>query len=121
MSGRLVGEVLDHAPQDLRPAEFLTLIVLAEDARDTDRLARYSDLASLTMRTRMAPGTVRNALSELVRRGLVNPVHPNVHRGGRHQEYTIAKLDNHHRRTTIRLVNGSSHDDTSDPKRVTHE
>lgn len=97
MSGRIVGEVLDNAPEDLRPAEYLTLIVLAEDARDRDRHAMYSDLTSLVRRTRLAPGTVRNALAELARRGLVQPQRDNVHRGGHHQTYILAKLHTEHR------------------------
>ena len=102
MSGRIVGEVLDHAPEDLRPAEFLCLIVLAEDARDRDRLAAYSDVESVARRARVKPGTVRNALSVLVTRGLIVPVHDKVHRGGRHQEYTLTRLAQHHR------VNGTT-------------
>lgn len=93
MSGRLVGEVLDNAPTDLRPAELLVLIVLAEDARDRDRRSRFSDVASICHRGRLAPGTTRNALSELVRRGLLIPLHEKA-RIGLHQEYEIAKLDN---------------------------
>lgn len=103
MSGRIVGEVLDNAPEDLRPAEYLTLIVLAEDARDKDRHALYSDLSSLVKRTRLSPGTVRNALSELSRRGLIVPQRENVHRGGYHQTYVLAKLHQQHRAAVHRL------------------
>jgi DNA-binding MarR family transcriptional regulator len=97
MSGKLVGLVLEHAPDDLRPAEFLTLLAISEDARDTDRIARFSDLENLTRRTRLKPGTIRNALSELTRRGLIIPRHKTVHRGGVHQEYTVAELRPEHR------------------------
>lgn len=100
MSGRIVGEVLDNAPGDLRPAEFLCLIVVAEDARDRDRRAAYSDVESVARRTRLKPGTVRNALSQLVTRGLLVPIHDKVHRGGQHQEYTVIRLNGHHRDTT---------------------
>lgn len=124
MSGRIVGEVFDSAPEDLKPAELLTLLAIAEDARDRDRLARYSDVASLVIRTRMAPGTIRNALSELTRRGLIIAQRDRVHRGGAHQEYVVADLHDA-RRATIRAVNGhtntSPHNDTNTPKRVTHQ
>lgn len=100
MSGRIVGEVLENAPQDLRPAELLVLVSIAEDARDRDRLAKYSDVSSIVRRTRVAPGTVRNALAELTRRGLVIAQRSNVHRGGAHQEYVVARLDPHHREAT---------------------
>lgn len=93
VSGRLVGEVLDNAPTDLRPAELLVLIVLAEDARDTSRRSRYSDVASICHRARLAPGTARNALSELVARGLLIPLHQRA-RIGLHQEYELASLTN---------------------------
>lgn len=103
MSGRIVGEVLDNAPEDLRPAEYLVLIVLAEDARDRDRHSLYSDLGSLVRRTRLSPGTVRNALSELARRGLILPQRDNVHRGGYHQTYVLTRLHVEHRAAVHRL------------------
>lgn len=103
MSGRIVGEVFDNAPEDLRPAELLVLLAIAEDARDRDRLARYSDLESLTRRTRLKPGTIRNALSELAHRALIVPIHDGVHRGGRHQEYKVATLRAEHRGAVIHL------------------
>ena len=93
MSGRLVGSWLDNAPEDLTTAELLVGLALAEDARDTDRRARFSDVKSLTHRTRLAPGTIRNALSELGKRGLIVAEVSNVHRGD--QEYTVTKLQPH--------------------------
>lgn len=100
MSGRIVGEVFDNAPEDLRPAEFLVLLAIAEDARDRDRLARYSDLANLTRRTRLAPGTIRNALSELTERALIKPDIGPAYKG-RHQEYRVTELYPHHRDSVI--------------------
>lgn len=97
MSGRIVGEVLDHAPEDLRPAELLVLIAIGEDARDRDRIASYSDVESLVRRTRCKAGTIRNALSSLVQRGLIVPLNDRVHRGGLHQEYKVTKLGHGHR------------------------
>lgn len=107
MSGRIVGEVLDNAPEDLTNAELLVLVAIAEDARDRDRRAAFSDTESLVRRSRQKPGTVRNALSSLVQRGLIVPQVDRVHRGGRHQEYTIVKLEHHHR-AALHAVNGTA-------------
>jgi predicted transcriptional regulator len=120
VSGRIVGEVLDNAPTDLTNAELLVLLAIAEDARDRDRLASYSDTESLVRRSRQKPGTVRNALSNLVARGLVTPVHDRVHRGGKHQEYKVTKLEPHHRNVSSHSdMNGSLHSDTFPTKHVT--
>lgn len=100
MSGRIVGEILDHAPEDLTLAELLVLVAVGEDARDRDRLARYSDLEQLVRRTRLKPGTTKNALSELVRRGLLKPAGGPAHKG-RHQEYRVTELYEHHRQATL--------------------
>lgn len=99
MSGRIVGEALDNAPESLSPCEHKVLIALAEDARDNDRRASYSDVESLARRSRYKPGSVRNALSELARRGLIIPQIDRVYRGGKHQEYILARLYPHHRAT----------------------
>ena len=102
MSGRLVGEVLDHAPADLTPADMLVLVALANDARDHDRIARFkSSVDVLAHRTRLSTGTVRNTLSRLVARGLIRPMIKTVHKGGKHQEYEIAKLSQSHRFATL--------------------
>jgi DNA-binding MarR family transcriptional regulator len=97
MSGRIVGEVLDHAPEDLTTGELLVLIAIGEDARDRDRRANFSDLETLINRTRLKPGTVRNALSSLAQRGIIVPQLERVHRGGAHQEYVVSKLGPGHR------------------------
>lgn len=97
MSGRIVGEVFDNAPEDLTSAELLVLLAIGEDARDRDRIAPYSDVESLVRRTRLKPGTVRNALSALARRALIVPQKQRVHRGGDHQEYAVARLTHAHR------------------------
>lgn len=107
MSGRMVGEALDYAPVDLTPAQRLVLVALAADARDSDRIARFkSSVDALAYRTNLAPGSVRNVLSELVSRGLIRPLITHVHRGGKHQEYELARLAQHHRFTTL---NGHEH------------
>lgn len=97
MSGRIADEVLDNAPEDLTLSERLVLVAIALDAREADRTARYSDVESLTRRTGIKPGTVRNALSELVKRGLITPQRDRVHRGGAHQEYVVTRLQHAHR------------------------
>lgn len=105
MSGRIVGEILDNAPEDLTLSELLILLAIGEDARDRDRLAKYSDLETLIRRTRVKPGTARNALSELARRGLIVPQIQRVHRGGAHQEYVVPKLTHAHR-AALHVVSG---------------
>ena len=103
MSGRIVGQILDNAPTDLRHAEFLTLIALGEDARERDRTARGCDVETLVRRTRLKPGTVRNALAELTHRGLIKPLHTRIGRGtGKHQQYVLTELHEGHREATIR-------------------
>lgn len=97
MSGKIVGEIFENAPTDLRTSEFLVLLSIGEDARDSSRLAQHSDVESLHYRTRIAPGTVRNALSVLVRRGLIVPTVATVHKGGKHQEYRVPRLQPYHR------------------------
>lgn len=102
MSGRIASEVYENAPEDLTQAELTVLAVLALDAREADRVARYSDVESLQRLTRLKVGTIRNALSELARRGLITPKLQRVHRGGKHQEYEVTKLHTHHRNVSPR-------------------
>lgn len=102
MSGKLVNEVLEHAPIDLTPAQMLVLVSLAEDARDSTRTAMYDTaVTDICRRTRCTPGTVRNALSELSRRGLIKPLHKA--RIGIVQQYHIGPLDEHQRHATATL------------------
>lgn len=102
MSGRLVADVLEHAPEDLPPAAMLVLLSLAESARDKDRTARFHcSTTDLARRTRLTPGTVRNTIAQLRKRGLIRPIHANVHKGGKHQEYEIARLSDRHRFATM--------------------
>lgn len=103
MSGAIVKEVLEHAPEDLTAAQMLVFVSLAEDAREKGtyaRQARYeSSVDDLMRRTRLKAGTVRNALAELVRRGLLVPLNGRA-RPGIVQHYRIPVLYEHHRRTT---------------------
>lgn len=97
MSGRIVGEVLDHAPDDLRRLDFDVLIALAEDAFDSDRTARKRCSSDeLAYRVRSTPGSVRNALTRLQKRGLIRPVHKVVG-PGRQQNWIVSKLSSYHR------------------------
>ena len=97
MSGRIVREVLDYAPADLRPLELLVLVSLAESAQERDRTARYhTSTVEVARRVRSTPGAVRNVLSTLRARSLVSPVHERV-RPGLAQEYVLTRLDEHHR------------------------
>ena len=97
MSGRIVGEVLRHAPEDLPRLDLIVLICLAEDAHDKDRTARgdCSD-AVLAYKARSTPGSVRHALKRLKDRALIRPVHAKTHRG-QQQNWTITKLSDYHR------------------------
>jgi hypothetical protein len=97
VSGRIASDVLAYAPEDLTAAELLVLTALALDAREKDRTARFSDVETLTTLTRLKPGTIRNALSTLAARALIVPTVDRVYRGGRHQEYLVAKLTPEHR------------------------
>lgn len=113
MSGRIASEVYEHAPEDLTQAELTVLAVLALDAREADRIARYSDVESLHRLTRLKAGTIRNALTTLAHRGLITRRVDIVHKGGKHQEYVVTKLHPHHR-------NASLPSDTNGVERVTH-
>ena len=97
VSGRIVREVLDHAPEDLTKLDLLVLISLAESAHDNDRTARSEASAdAIAYRVRSTPSSVRNALQRLKERALIRPVHQKVHRGHA-QDWTITKLSDHHR------------------------
>lgn len=116
MSGRIIGEVLDYAPTDLTPAERLVLICLADRARDTDRTARQGTTsAAIANRTCLTIGTVKNALSSLARRAIIQPQHKA--RRGLAQDYKITPLSEYHRFTTNKK--GSLTDDPNEPERVT--
>lgn len=99
MSGRIVNEVLERAPEDLTPAQLLVLIALAEAAPEGTRIATHkTSLVDLSRRTRRPRGTVKNALGQLVARGLIQP----MHRGqiGTVQHYRLPVLQEHHRHAT---------------------
>lgn len=104
MSGRLVKEVLENAPEDLTSLELLILISIAESARDGDRSTRGGSGAADTIafRVRSTPGSVRNALSRLSARALIKPLHAKVHTG-QAQQYRLTELHEWHRETRHRL------------------
>lgn len=100
MSGRLVGEVLNHAPVDLRMLDRFVLVALAETAQDKDRTARYSSSAeAIADRIQSTPPSVRNALARLRARGLIVPQIAKCRRG-QAQHWYIVKLTESHRTTT---------------------
>lgn len=97
MSGRIVGEVLHHAPDDLPPLDFRVLICLAEDAHDKDRTARNECSAEiLAYKARSTPASVRQSLKRLKDRALIRPVHAKVFTG-KQQNWVITKLSSYHR------------------------
>lgn len=98
MSGRIVKEVLEHAPQSLRPTDMLVLISLAESARDGDRTTRggAASASTIAFRARTTEGSVRNSLSRLVGRALIKPVHERARRGLA-QQYVLTELFDYHR------------------------
>lgn len=97
MSGRIVGEVLDYAPDDLTRLELLVLVALAEQARQDTRTATHKTTrAALADRTRSTPETMKNVLKNLRDRGLIKPTNGDVHRG-KAQHYELMKLTPDHR------------------------
>lgn len=97
MSGKLVGEVLDHAPADLRGLDLLVLVALAEAAHDKDRTAyKDSSADAIAYRVRSTPSSVRNALGRLRQRALIRPVHATVG-PGKAQNWILTKLSDYHR------------------------
>lgn len=104
MSGRLVKEVLENAPEDLTPLELLVLVSIAESARDGDRSTRGGAGAADTIayRVRSTPGSVRNAVSRLTRRALIKPLNDRAHTG-QAQQYRLTELHEWHRETRHRI------------------
>lgn len=100
MSGRLVKEALEYAPQTLTTLELLVLVSLAESARDNDRETRGGSSAAeiVAHRVRAHPSSVRRTLAGLVARGIIKPVHERAHRG-QAQQYRITELMPWHRDT----------------------
>jgi len=116
LSGRIVAEILDHAPPDLTALQRLVLVALGEAAPERDRIARYDcSAADLARRTGATAGGIRNATAELTRRGLVRPLLTRAEiMRGKHQEYEIARLGPAHRLATFRpdlepAPNGARH------------
>ena len=128
MSGKIVGEVLDYAPEDLTETQFRVLICLAESARE-DRVSR-TNTREVARRARRAEGSVRRALADLASRCLIRPVHPRskIGRGRIAQQYAIAQLEAHHRATTMHRSappeapnSVTSSGDANEPNSVTPE
>lgn len=98
MSGRIVEEVLDYAPDDLPRLDLMVLVALAAEARDSDRTAKgkHTGAEALAGRVRTSPASVRNALARLRQRALIRPVHEKARRG-QQQNWVITKLSDYHR------------------------
>lgn len=116
MSGRIVAEVLDYAPEDLTDSQFLTLIALAESARDQTRTTKTTT-AKVARRIRRSPGTVRNAIVELTRRALIAPTGRPMR--GHAQDYRLHQLEAHHRATTVSFLEVTRSPTDTDHDRVT--
>lgn len=103
MSGKLVEEVLEYAPADLRPAELMVYLVLAENARDKTRRASIVDL-DIARKARVSLSSVYKAQTVLRARGLIRSVHPTGERrrNGWTQAYILTTLAPHHRNATVR-------------------
>ena len=101
MSGRLVKDVLQYAPTDLTDKERLVLIALAEDARDRDRIARFITIDQIADYVGSTPGSVRNIISRLTSRALIQPTIRRTDRT-RRQQYRVAFLTPEHRHATVR-------------------
>lgn len=119
MSGRIVGEVLNHAPADLRPLDLLVLVSLAESAHDKDRTARAESSAeAIAYRVRSTPSSVRNSLLRLKQRALIRPVHDKVHRGHA-QNWIVSPLSSYHREgALLKPINGSPRGDAFDQQKA---
>lgn len=99
MSGRIVGEVMHHAPEDLPQLDYQVLLCLAEDAHDKDRTARKecsAEMIAYKVRPPSTAASVRQALKRLKDRALIRPVHAKPSRGHQ-QNWIIAKLSSYHR------------------------
>ena len=101
MSGRIVGEVQEYAPEDLTLAEMAVYLVLAEKARDRTRLA-CEPAETIAVLARVTVGTTIKALSELGRRCLIAPQHKA--RVGFIQQYLLTPLTPEHRGAVIRTA-----------------
>lgn len=102
MSGRLVGEVLSCAPDDLTHLELLVLVALAETAPDRTRVATYgTTLPVLADRVRSTPESVKTTLFKLRRRGLIVGIHDKPRRGLA-QEYRLPPMHEGTRQATIK-------------------
>jgi hypothetical protein len=110
----MVGEVLNHAPVDLRMLDRFVLVALAETAQEKDRIARYESSAeAIADRIQSTAPSVRNALARLKQRGLIVPQLTKIHRGHA-QQWLIPKLTESHRRATwdsatpeLRVIHGT--------------
>jgi hypothetical protein len=91
MGIKLVEEVMDWCPDDVTPAQRWCLTVLARDANDVTRETFHGpEHPEILRRVRMSPKRWESVRSELLRRGLIEPVSGGFR--GRVGRYRIASL-----------------------------
>lgn len=106
MGYRLSNEVLDHAPDDLTPAERLVLSVLAGYVVDEATRECYPGLDKLVRRTGLKPDSLRKVFQRLAARGLDPRVSLGVDKKGR-SVYAHENV-----RTTYRIPRFESRDES---------
>ena len=120
MGVNLIVEVLDHAPDDLTAGERLLLVVLAEQARDSTRIALPGQDV-MARRTGMTARTVQRTLARLCDSGVVERValatdkagRPVFACRGRRAEFRISRLG------VASPEKGDTRDTLSTPERAT--
>lgn len=95
VSIKIMQEVLHYAPETLTPAEKFVLLAIAYDARDHDRIARFSSAGTVAAMTNLNPSSVRRVLAELVARALLQRIGGKAYKG-RIQQYRVTQLHAHH-------------------------
>lgn len=106
MGYRLSNEVLDHAPDDLTPAERLVLSVLAGYVVDEATRECFPGLDKLVKRTGLKPDSLRKVFQRLAARGLDPRVSLGVDKKGR-SVYAHENV-----RTTYRIPRFESRDES---------
>lgn len=104
---RLIKWVLDEAPDDLSPLEYLTLVALAEWARDETGQC-WPGRAALGRRIRRSSSTVDRMMRSLIGRGLIEIVKPAA--PGRTPVYqlNVRHLVTHERKSSSDARSGST-------------
>lgn len=91
MGIKLVEEVMDWCPDDVTPAQRWCLTVLARDANDATRETWHGpEHPEILRRVRMSPKRWESVRSELMKRGLIEPVSGGFR--GKAVRYRIASM-----------------------------